>query len=173
MVIWLIGLAGSGKTTIGAALYKRLKLDCNNLVFIDGDMIRAIMGDDLGYDIESRRRNAKRIRNLCKELEKQSVNVICAILSIFPEDRKWNRQNYNEYFEIYLNVDMDTLIRRDQKQLYSRAIAGSEKNVVGIDIPFPKPESPDLVIDNNANLVKLDSIIDLIIKSLPEFEDIH
>ena len=168
MVIWIIGLAGSGKTTIGSALCERLKSDRKNLVFIDGDMIRAIMGDDLGYDVESRRRNAKRIRNLCKELEKQSVNVICAILSLFPEDREWNRQNYDEYFEIYLNVDMETLIGRDQKGLYSRAIEGFEKNVVGIDIAFPRPERPDIVVDNNDGL-KLDEAIDSIIKSLPEF----
>ena len=42
---------------------------------------------------------------------------------------------------------MQELIKRDQKGLYSKALRGLEKNVVGIDIAFDEP-NPHLVIHN-------------------------
>jgi cytidine diphosphoramidate kinase len=44
---------------------------------------------------------------------------------------------------------MDILIDRDQKNLYKPALRGETKNVVGVDIPFAPPESPDMIIDNS------------------------
>ena len=37
---------------------------------------------------------------------------------------------------------------RDSKELYKKALAGEINNVVGIDIEFPPPINPDLIIDN-------------------------
>ena len=47
---------------------------------------------------------------------------------------------------------METLYRRDNKNLYQRALDGEEHNVVGVDIPFAPPVSPDWVIDNSTDL---------------------
>lgn len=41
-VIWFTGLARSGKTTIGQALYEKLKY--KNLIYLDGDELRKILG---------------------------------------------------------------------------------------------------------------------------------
>ena len=48
MVIWIIGMSGSGKTTLGNEMYKILKSMDNNWVLLDGDMVRASLGEDLG-----------------------------------------------------------------------------------------------------------------------------
>ena len=61
MVIWIIGLAGAGKTTIGREVYHRIKRQKPNVIFLDGDDVRAIMGNDLGHTIEEREVNAWRI----------------------------------------------------------------------------------------------------------------
>ena len=78
MVIWLIGLSGSGKTTIGNCVYKQLKKKLKNIVYIDGDIFRKIMSNDLGYSLKDRNKNAIRIINLVSNLAKQDLNVICA-----------------------------------------------------------------------------------------------
>lgn len=146
MITWLIGLSGAGKTTIGRELAGRLKARHKNLVFLDGDILREVWGAPLGHDIEGRRENAQRISHLCHMLDQQDIHVVAAVLSIFPEWQKWNRETFKEYYEIFLDVPMEELRRRDPKGLYAKAFSGQEKNVVGVDIPFPTPANPDLVI---------------------------
>jgi adenylylsulfate kinase-like enzyme len=148
MVVWLIGLAGAGKTSIGRALYKLVRDRDPATVFIDGDHVRNIMGHDLGYSLEDRRANGWRICRLCAYLDQQNINVVCATLSQFHDQQQWNRAEYSRYFEVFVDVPMETLVRRDQKGLYTGALAGTVKNVVGVDMPFPAPLAPDLVLAN-------------------------
>ena len=148
MVIWLIGLAGAGKTTIGRELTRLLKARRPNVLLLDGDHVREIMGNDLGHTLEDRRANAGRVCRLCEYLDRQGIDVVCAILSLFPESRLWNREHYSRYFEVFIDVPMAVLEQRDQKGLYSAARAGRTANVAGIDLPFAPPERPDLVIHN-------------------------
>jgi cytidine diphosphoramidate kinase len=149
MVIWLIGLSGAGKTTIGNEVSELWRQNGRKSVFLDGDAFREIMGDDLGHGREDRRRNATRVCRLCKLLDDQGIDVICCILSIFEESRRWNRQNLVEYTEVFIEVPMDELIRRDPKGLYRKALDGEIKDVAGIDLEFELPESPDLIIRNH------------------------
>lgn len=149
MIIWLIGLSGSGKTTIGKMLYEELKNENPATVFLDGDVLREVWGDKLGHDVHGRSVNAHRLSHLCRVLDKQNINVVAAVLSIFPEWQRWNRENFSKYFEFYLESPLAELKRRDTKGLYDQAEKGLIKNVVGIDIPFPTPPFCDLRIDTS------------------------
>ena len=97
MVVWIIGLSGSGKTTLAEKIIK----DANEIglkpVLIDGDSVRDIFNNDLGYSMEDRLKNAYRICNLGKFLSDQGFCVVCSILSIFPDTRDWNRKNFKNY----------------------------------------------------------------------------
>ncbi|HLG29315.1 MAG TPA: adenylyl-sulfate kinase [Candidatus Brocadiales bacterium] len=168
MVIWLIGLAGAGKTAIGWEVYTQLKKEGQNVVFLDGDHVRMIMGDDLGHTVEDREINAWRICRLCRHLDAQGIDVICSILSLFPETRQWNRERYSQYFEVYIDVPMEVLSKRDQKGLYSAAQSGTIKNVVGFDIPFDPPRSPDMVINNSSFDVSPKCHADAIVKAIDQ-----
>ena len=148
MVVWILGLSASGKTAIGKEVYRQIKSGKENVVFLDGDMFRDIMGNDLGHTIQDRRTNAGRISRFCQYLDSQGIDVVCTVLSIFPDWLKWNRVNISEYFEIYIRVPFEVLLTRETKGLYKSALAGEKKNVVGVDIDFPEPVSPDLVVDN-------------------------
>ena len=103
MVIWIIGLSGAGKTTLASEIVTRAKNVISNVILIDGDVIRDLFVGDLGYNMADRKKNADRISNLCKFLSDQGINVVCSILSLFPESREWNRKNINKYYEIYLS----------------------------------------------------------------------
>jgi len=149
MVIWIIGLSGSGKTAVSKLVYNQLKPSVPNLVRLDGDVIRALFNNDVGHSVADRRRNADRLSNLSKFLAGQKIHIIASVLSIFPEWRQWNRINIPDYAEVYLKVSLKTVQKRDKNNLYSPALKGKLKNVVGVDIPFPEPKNPDLVIDNN------------------------
>ena len=149
MITWLIGMSGAGKTTIGKVVYNNLKQKMDNLIFLDGDDFREIFGNDLGHNIEDRKKNADRICRICHLLDKNNINVICCILSIFEESREWNRNNFNSYKEVYLKVPLTELERRDTKGLYKGGREGEIENVVGYDIPFEEPQKPTLTIDNS------------------------
>lgn len=149
MVIWIIGMSSSGKTVVAKEVYRGLKGKYRNTVLLDGDHFRDILGEDLGYTIPDRKKNADRFCRVCKFLDDQGINVVGAILSLFPESRQWNRENYSNYFEVFLDVPFEELLRRDVKGLYKRALNGEIIDVVGVDIPFTPPEHPDLIIKND------------------------
>jgi adenylylsulfate kinase len=169
MITWIIGLAGAGKTVIGKALFDELKPRYSNLIFLDGDMIRDSFGEDLGHTISDRKKNADRISRLCRVLDRQNIHVICSVLSLFHESQAWNRNNYKQYYEIYIDVSMEILIKRDQKKLYSKAQKGEIKNVVGIDIPFSPPVNPHMIIKNDTDRFDFTDIVKNIIFSMPNF----
>lgn len=150
MVIWLIGMSGAGKTTIGREVYELVKASLPNTVFVDGDEVRDIFRHDNedAYTVEGRRLNSERVSALCCWLDRQGINVVCSMLSIFEDHRQANRAAFSRYFEVYVEATLDELMTRDYKNLYRAAGAGQQRNVVGVDIPFPLPANPDMVIRN-------------------------
>ena len=171
MIIWLIGLSGSGKSTVGKELYKLWKIDSKQTVLIDGDEIRRIFKHNVGdnpYSIEGRKINADRISNMCLWLDKQEINVVCCILSVFKESRKWNRENYSKYLEIYLHASDKILSER--RDLYDQARKGNLKNVVGVDIPFDVPNAYDFKFDTGQNLESAKTIADKIYKRIKNLD---
>ena len=151
MVVWIIGLSGVGKTTLARNIYLKLAEE-KKIVWLDGDMIRKIFGNDLGHTIDDRCKNSDRISKLSKFLDDQNINVICSILSNFEEHRVWNRKFIKNYYEVYIKCPMSVLIKRDEKGLYKDFKRGKIKNVIGVDIEFNPPRNPNLIIENNSDL---------------------
>jgi len=166
MVLWLIGMSGAGKTVVGQDTKLLLEKIGRKVIFIDGDSFRDLMGDDLGHSMEDRKRNADRICRFCRYISNQGIDVVAGVLSLFHEHQRWNRKNNDTYFEVYLEVDIETVMERDSKGLYSRGRNHEIKDVVGLDLPFNPPESPDLVIKNNAVQISISQISKLIVETL-------
>ncbi len=148
-VYWITGLSGAGKTTIGKLFYEKVREKYPNTVFLDGDMLRKVFGDDLGYSREDRKKCAMRYSRLCAMLQAQDMNVICCTISMFDSVREWNRENIRSYKEIYVKVSMETLQKRDQKGLYSGITEEIQKEVVGIHVEIEEPKCPDLILYND------------------------
>ena len=144
-LIWITGLSGSGKTTIAKEVYKSIKKQNMACVLIDGDTMREINANDLGYSKEDRLKNAKRIANLCKFLVESEIIVVCATVSLFKEIHELNRQNIQNYYEVFIQCDLEELKKRDQKGLYS----SNNKNLVGISQNYDIPKKPHLLIENS------------------------
>lgn len=141
MVIWIIGLSGSGKTYLAKKLIKKIK---GKKILIDGDVVRKYITYDLRYSKKDREKNSIIISDLCRFLESQGFTVICSILSIFLKHQRRNRRVFNKYFQIYLRSNLSLLKKRNNKKVYSK-----KNNVVGESIKFPIPVKNDMVIENN------------------------
>lgn len=143
-VYFFTGLAGAGKTTIGGLFYQKLKAQKPNVFLADGDQTRSIFGRS-GYSTEARLDAARRGFRLWRELAEQGIDVVVCSIAMYREIQRWNRENIENYKEIYIKVTRETLYRRDQKQLYS----SGRREVVGVDLPYDEPQDADVVIQND------------------------
>jgi len=151
VVFWITGLSGAGKSTVAKSLGTLLDQSPRAHVHLDGDDLREVFSDVVGFDPDQRLILAHRYSRLCKLLSHQGVDVICSTISLFSEIHKWNRENFRKYVEVYLEVDLDILKGRDPKGLYRRAEAGEIDNVMGVNLPIEVPEIPDLVVRNDGH----------------------
>ena len=146
MIVWITGISGSGKTTISNRIYNKYKDKFSNLVKVDGDVVREIFGNDLGFDKQSRIEQIKRIQKLCTFLEGQGLIVLVAALYSDNDLMAWNRSNFKNYYEIYLKASIDLVKSRDPKGLYKKFYIGQEQNIVGLDIDYNEPKHYDLKV---------------------------
>lgn len=151
MILWLIGISGAGKTTIGRLVVERLRSAGRSVIFIDGDEIREVWSDNLGHTLEDRRRNHTRLSKLCALLDQDGVDVVVSALSIFPDLRRWNRETFRSYVEVHIDTPIDVVSQRDPKKIYQRKMQTGEGFVVGIDMKFPVGTS-DLTISGSESI---------------------
>ena len=167
-VVWITGLSGAGKSTIGRMLADRLRTSGCPTVLLDGDDVRLAIADArVGHDGESRLTNAMRICRLARMISSQGLTVVVPTMSMFAEVHAWNRAHQPNFYQVLIRVPMEVLRRRDARGLYSRAERGEARDVVGIHCPFEEPDSPDLVLTNTGPVSEVQRLADEIFTRLP------
>ena len=149
VLYWITGLSGAGKTTIGNRLYYELKKKQDNVVILDGDILKNIFSNSPQYGFKARKERAVQYAKLCKSLTDQGLVVICCTIAMFSDVRKWNRENNRGYVEIFVNTPIEVLIKRDQKGIYSGYSEGKLKDIAGEDVRVEFPQNPDIEIVND------------------------
>jgi len=145
MILWLIGISGAGKTTIGRRLEKHFNdLGIKNYL-LDGDEVRDLFDRDLGYSDAEREANIKRIILGAYLLDRNDIVGIVCNISPLEHLRALARRKIEGYNEIYLKKDLRVSMENDVKGMY-RANAGKTQ-IVGIDATFDQPQHPDLVLE--------------------------
>lgn len=148
MVIWLTGISAAGKTTIARNLERKLWKEGKNTILIDGDIMRHGLSANLGFSPEDRKENIRRAAFAARALLDHGHIVICAFVSPYIADREMARTIIGEsdFFEFYVYCDMETVIKRDPKGLYARAIKGEITGLTGYDAPYeaPGPTTPKI-----------------------------
>ncbi len=169
-VIWLTGLSGSGKTTLGVNLEQELHKRGFLTVLLDGDNVRAGLNRNLGFGLEDRLENIRRVAEVSKLFLNTGVITINCFITPTKAMRDMAKDiiGRDDYIEIYVNAPLEVCEQRDIKGLYDKARKGLIKNFTGIDSPFEPPKNPDLEIrtDKLSLEESLQKILDFVLPQI-------
>jgi bifunctional enzyme CysN/CysC len=145
-VVWFTGLSGSGKTTLAKALERELFDAGVRTALLDGDVLRHGLTRDLGFSPADRRENVRRAGEAARLFFEHGSVVLCAFVSPVAADRESVKGLFpgDRFFEVFVDVDVETARARDPKGLYRRADAGAVPAFTGVSAPYEPPTRPEL-----------------------------
>ena len=171
-VVWLTGLSGSGKTTIALQLEKELYKLGFLVQILDGDNIRAGINNNLSFSEGDRTENIRRIAEVSKLFLNCGIITINCFVSPTIKMRQIAKKiiGKENYYEIFIDADLETCEKRDVKGLYKKARNGEIKNFTGINSQYEKPNNPSLEV-NTSQLSILESIEVILKNVLPQLKN--
>jgi len=153
LVLWFTGLSGSGKSTISRWVADRLRAQGYRVEQLDGDTVRHIF-PNTGFTRPERHEHLKRVGYLAGKLEKNGVFVVASFVSPYEESRQTVRAMCENFVEIFVDTPLEICEQRDVKGLYGKARRGEIRNFTGIDDPYERPTSPELVLTTTEQSVE-------------------
>lgn len=152
VTLWMTGLSGSGKSTIGC-LIEQMLIERGRLAYrLDGDNVRHGLNRNLGFSAEDRAENIRRIGEVAKLFTDAGVIVIASFISPYRKDRDAVRalMPAGDFVEVYVKASLAAAEARDPKGLYKKARAGEIKGFTGIDDPYEEPTAAEIVLETEA-----------------------
>lgn len=149
VVIWFTGLAGSGKSTVASVVEMMLRERELAVENLDADEVRQNLSPNLGFSLEARDENTKRLAWMGRMLSRHGVNVVIAAVATLRRFRDRAREMCPRFVEVYVKCPLEVCQERDPKGLYARRSRGEINDVDGIDIPYEEPLNAEVVIDTS------------------------
>lgn len=155
-LIWFTGLSGSGKSTIANALEHALYEKSIHTYSLDGDNIRLGINQDLGFSLEDRTENLRRIGEISKLFVDAGVITLAAFVSPLRSNREQIKSivGNENFIEVFVDTPLEECERRDVKGLYAKARKGEIKEFTGISSPYEPPANADITIDTTSTSVE-------------------
>jgi len=145
ILFWITGLSGSGKTTISKKIKKDIIKFYGPTILVSGDDLRKIF-KFIKYTSHDRQVLTKKFCNFAKFITEQKINLIFGVVGMIHSARKWNKQNIDNYLEIYIKTNIKSIIKVNKKKIYHKKNSG---DIVGVNIKPELPKKADIIIDNN------------------------
>lgn len=165
-VLWLTGLSGAGKSTIAQQLERSLHNAGFVAQVLDGDNVRTGLCHNLGFSLDDRTENIRRVAEVAKLYAQTGIITIVSFISPTIALRELAKQIIGEadFYEIYIHAPIEVCEQRDVKGLYAKARRGEIKNFTGIDDIYEAPTSPQLEI--RTDLQSLDASVHTILDAI-------
>jgi len=147
--LWFTGLSGSGKSTIANSVDVRLNREFRvHTYLLDGDNFRSGLNRDLGFSLEDRQENIRRLAEVTKLFLDAGLIVLTAFISPLRADRDRARQIVQPecFIEIFVECPLEICMQRDPKGLYRKARQGIIPDFTGIGSPYESPLNPELIL---------------------------
>lgn len=151
VLLWFTGLSGSGKSTLAGALERALFEHGFHTYLLDGDNVRHGLCKDLGFSLDDRDENLRRVGEVAKLMVDSGLVVLSAFISPTREERDRVRALFpqGQFVEVHVSTPLSVCESRDPKGLYAKARKGEISNFTGISSPYEVPVSAELTIDTS------------------------
>src|SRR2546427_3387263 len=153
-VVWFTGLSGAGKSTIANALSEELARRGRHAEVLDGDEVRTHLSKGLGFSKEDRDTNIRRIGYVARLVARSGGVAITAAISPYREVRDEVRAQTPGFIEVFVRCPIDTLVSRDTKGLYRKALADEIPNFTGVNDPYEEPVHHEVECDTSRESVE-------------------
>lgn len=151
LAVWMTGLSGSGKSTIGLLLEQMLHQRGVLTRLLDGDNVRSGINNNLGFSDQDRWENIRRIAEINKLFTDCGIVVINCFVSPTLAIRQQAREIIGaDFTEVFVDTPIEICEERDVKGLYKKARAGEIADFTGISAPFERPEKADIVLQTQS-----------------------
>jgi adenylylsulfate kinase len=154
-VVWLIGLSGSGKSTIAEHLEAKLYDEGFLTQVLDGDNIRSGLNNNLGFSDADRLENIRRIAEVAKLFANCGIVTLASFITPTEAIRQMAKDIIGEdkYIEVYVSTSLEACEGRDVKGLYDKARQGIIKNFTGIDSVFETPNNSEIILSTEGQTI--------------------
>ncbi|MCH1504329.1 adenylyl-sulfate kinase [Verrucomicrobiales bacterium] len=148
LVVWMYGMSGSGKSTLAVSLERHFHEQGRLTQVLDGDNIRHGINRDLGFSLEDREENIRRISEIAKLSRNLGVITIASFITPTNALRSIAQDIIGtDLLQVYIKASYEACEERDVKGLYAKAKSGEVKQFTGKDSLFEEPDNADLILD--------------------------
>lgn len=156
-ILWFTGMSGGGKSTLANAVGAKID-GLRALEILDGDEVRTHLSKGLTFSKDDRDINIRRIGFVARLLAKHGVLVITAAISPYADTRDEMRALAEAqgipFIEVFVNAKLESLVARDVKGLYKKALAGEIAHFTGVSDPYEPPVNPDIIVKTDVETVE-------------------
>lgn len=149
-VIWIIGLASAGKSTLARLVEQRLLDDGHSAVLLEpssGEELKKRLMPDLGFDRDGKIQITRRLGYLARLITQ--CGGVAVVPWITPERGPLEevRKEIGRFVEVYVRCPLDVCKERDHRGIYVRAETEGHP-VPGVTEPFEPPSNPEVTVDS-------------------------
>ena len=151
--IWLTGMQGAGKRTLAREVVNRLKRLDKPVEYLDGPEWEVFVGRGPGGTKEERNALVRRAGFLARAITRAGGFPVVSHISPYRELREQLRREIGRFLEVFVDCPVETLLARDTRGEYQKAMRGEIKNFIGITDPYEPPGAPEVRYDSSKQSV--------------------
>ncbi|MFA9444043.1 sulfate adenylyltransferase subunit CysN [Egicoccus sp. AB-alg6-2] len=175
VTVMLTGMTGTGKSTIAAAVERRLFDRGRSVLRLDGENLRLGISRDLGFSNEDRSENLRRAAEIASLASRHGLITLIAVQAPQAEVRARIRDllGADRHLEVFLDAPDAVRRARDPNGLYAAADRGELAHLPGVTSRFEAPQAPDLHLDTGS--LTLEQCVEAVLRLLADrgFTDVR